>query len=194
MKSTEALRRKDRPDDIRVLFVGESPPAGGTFFYAANSKLYFATQEAFLKSMPELRGKAFLAAFKDLGCYLDDLCLEPVNHLPNREKRAKRKEGEAPLTRRMKRQSPRAIVVVLLGIEQNVRRAAREAGHASVALHGLPFPGQWHRQRYVDELADLVRSFRASRIFLPRGRLPRAPAGREPLAGTDQRRAHRIVR
>jgi hypothetical protein len=46
--TTEVLRGRYRPDVIRVLLVGESPPAGGTFFYAANYNLYRAT-------WPELR-------------------------------------------------------------------------------------------------------------------------------------------
>jgi hypothetical protein len=37
--SLESLRQSYRPQQVRVLFVGESPPAGGTFFYRANSNL-----------------------------------------------------------------------------------------------------------------------------------------------------------
>jgi hypothetical protein len=65
-----------------VLFLGESPPAGGTFFYYANSKLYDATREAFEAGIPALRRTDdFLDAFKRLGCYLEDLSPVPVNHL-----------------------------------------------------------------------------------------------------------------
>lgn len=168
MARPEQLRSRYKPDEVRVLFVGESPPAGGTFFYAANSNLYLATEEGFLGAMPRLRDRPFLKSFQSLGCYLDDLCLVPVNKLPKREKREKRKEGELALARRMKRLSPRAIVVVVLGIVPNVRRAASQAGLADVPIHGLPFPGQWHRQRYVDELSELVRRLIASTTFLSR--------------------------
>jgi hypothetical protein len=69
-----------------VLFVGESPPAGGAFFYRANSKLYDATREAFETATPALRREDdVLAAFQRLGCYLDDLCLAPVNHVDMRD-------------------------------------------------------------------------------------------------------------
>jgi hypothetical protein len=41
-----------------------------------DSKLYFATREAFEAAVPALRRhKDFLAAFARLGCYLDDLSL-----------------------------------------------------------------------------------------------------------------------
>jgi len=49
----DELRARYCPDVVRVLFVGESSPAGGTFFYAANSKLYFATKHAFEQARPE---------------------------------------------------------------------------------------------------------------------------------------------
>jgi hypothetical protein len=79
--STEETRRQFLPEDVRILLIGESAPANGTFFYKANSKLYDATKEAFRLAVPKLvRGPNFLDRFMALGCYLDDLCLTPVNH------------------------------------------------------------------------------------------------------------------
>ncbi len=97
MKHFGRLRRQYKPEDARVLFVGESPPTGGTFFYEGNSVLYYATEEAFLKALPEIKGKSFLDSFKELGCYLDDLGLEPVNRLPDPDKRRERRDGESGL-------------------------------------------------------------------------------------------------
>jgi hypothetical protein len=166
--SSRTLRKKYRPaiSDIRVLFVGESPPAGGTFFYAGNSKLFLATEDAFAGAMPSLRGDSFLDAFMRLGCFLDDLCLEPVDKLSNSEKRIKRREGERALSRRMKGLTPTAIVVVVIGIEPNVRRAALGADLGDVPIYALPFPGRWHRTRYVAELTALVRRFKRASVFL----------------------------
>ena len=66
--ANERIRRQFKPREIRALFVGESPPSGGTFFYRANSKLYFATREAFEAAIPALRKEVdFLDAFKRLG-------------------------------------------------------------------------------------------------------------------------------
>ena len=39
VSETEELRARYRPSAIRVLFVGEAPPASGTFFYAQNSQV-----------------------------------------------------------------------------------------------------------------------------------------------------------
>jgi hypothetical protein len=160
----EQLRRRFLPTQVRVLFVGESPPAGGTFFYSANSILYEATKDAFRRGVPTLvRGANFLERFKAMGCYLDDLCAEPVNQwkLTNsvaREKRLRaREDNESTLTNRIREYAPREIVVVMKGIEPNVRRTAEQAGFGDHPIHPLPFPRREHRARYVDELSHLLR-------------------------------------
>jgi len=175
MSVTEEIRLRFLPARVSVLFVGESPPAGGTFFYNANSKLYEATREAFRIAAPDLvRGQNFLDAFQALGCFLDDLCLEPVNHLKldnplAKSKRLhKRVEGEAALAARLAEWKPSELVVVMLAIEENVRRAAATAGLAT-KLNKLPFPGRpQHRERFVDELVPMLKRFRGRGLLLTR--------------------------
>ena len=76
---TEELRKSYKPDKVKILFVGESPPAGGTFFYNANSNLYRNTKKAFEIALEKEWSYDFLSDFKKMGCYLVDLCLIPVN-------------------------------------------------------------------------------------------------------------------
>jgi hypothetical protein len=86
-----------------VQFIGESPPAGGTFFYNANSLLYDATREAFVAAIPALAKRPqFLEAFQQLGCYLDDLSLRSIDKLPKREKLRARDAAVPALARRLK--------------------------------------------------------------------------------------------
>ena len=75
MNDLEKLRRSFRPHRITTLFVGESPPQGGTFFYRGDSVLYHKMREALGASAD------FLAEFKAKGCYLDDLVLYPINKM-----------------------------------------------------------------------------------------------------------------
>src|SRR5258708_15513474 len=77
----ERLRKRYRPDRVRILFVGESPPASGRFFYQADSGLYRAVRDTFLTAFPPLQKTAFLDSFRSLGCYLVDLCGEPVDKM-----------------------------------------------------------------------------------------------------------------
>ena len=50
--SKERLRQRQRPRRVIILFVGEAPPASGRFFYQADSGLYRAIREAFVKAFP----------------------------------------------------------------------------------------------------------------------------------------------
>ena len=78
----ENLRNTYKPDNIEVLFVGESRPKGGTFFYQGDSALYKETKKAFDKYFDQDIFK--LDKFKLWGCWLYDICENPVNHLSNK--------------------------------------------------------------------------------------------------------------
>ena len=65
-KSVESKRREYKPSNTLVLFVGESPPANGTFFYCGDSNLAWYTREAFEAAFGELGGASqFLETFRD---------------------------------------------------------------------------------------------------------------------------------
>jgi hypothetical protein len=169
LSRAERLRRRYKPTDIRVLFIGESPPSGGTFFYYANSNLYNATREAFETAIPALRTEPdFLDAFQRLGCYVEDLCEEPVNHLDLRDpgRVQARATGIRPLARRMKRWSPQVVAVVMKAITGDAREALAVSGHADVERVELPFPAR-HYHQYVDQLTPHVRSWQRRHILLP---------------------------
>src|SRR4051794_2820337 len=88
----ELLREAFRPRRVTVVFVGESRPANGTFFYRGDSRLAKYTSQAM-----GVAGKTpsiFLQAFRSAGYFLIDLCPEPVNRLRGRERRTARSMGE----------------------------------------------------------------------------------------------------
>ncbi|MEW6230545.1 MAG: hypothetical protein AB1700_21080, partial [Bacillota bacterium] len=58
----EQKRQNYQPRDVRVLLIGESPPANGTFFYSGNSNLARYTREAF---------EAVFGSFGDMTEFLD---------------------------------------------------------------------------------------------------------------------------
>ena len=160
--NTEELRDRCRPSDIRVLFVGESPPAGGTFFYAANSILYNATKDAFEQGVPELLAGDFRDDFRALGCFVDDLCLTPVNHLRDspeleQQREEERKRGEGPLSDRIREADPLAVAIVMKGIAENVEASIAAAGAAGVCTRAFPFPGRpRNTANYVRQVADYM--------------------------------------
>jgi hypothetical protein len=164
----ERLRRRYRPQRVRVLFVGESAPAGGTFFYAENSTLYFETHEAFAKQFSkELADRSFLELFHELGCYLDDLCLEPVNHLADLPRRQKRAEAETSLASRLREYRP--LMVVAIGkttAAPHVRAALERAGWAGAPLAIVPFPGRPnHKGDFHAAMSKILASARESGVL-----------------------------
>jgi hypothetical protein len=153
----EFLRESYRPAQIKILFVGESPPASGKFFYIENSLLYHATKESFLQALPYLNQQTpFLKTFQDLGCYLEDLCETPVNHLDNSTRARERAKSLPSFREKIKQISPKIVIVVMKQITPYVQQAL-DAENCQAVLHNLPFPRR-HRQQYVSELKQLLRT------------------------------------
>jgi hypothetical protein len=169
----QQTREEYHPDAVQVLFIGESPPEGGTFFYYANSGLYRATQDAFVASGFSMDDDGFLRSFQRAGCYLEDLAIESVNGVPGPRRRAACRAGITPLADRIRPLSPRVVVIIGYGIADDVSRALALAGHADVERHKLPFPmtrprrsdGIPYRRVYVDELSALATSWQKSGIL-----------------------------
>jgi hypothetical protein len=158
MSVQERLRQRHRPDHVRILFVGESPPASGRFFYQADSGLYRAVRDAFLTAFPPLKKTEFLDSFRSLGCYLVDLCGEPVDKMPRQARRSACRFGEVRLARTIRTLRPKIIVTVVRSINRNVRKAEDQAGWAGLRLE-LPYPGRWHRARmqFTRQLVPFLR-------------------------------------
>ena len=150
----EALRQRYRPDDIVVLFVGESAPAGGTFFYQADSNLFRATREACTLAFGNVPdGPAFLWWFRDKGFWLCDLADRPVNRNRGRPRKLEVNAGVAGLAAVIADAQPDFVVSVKTSIETEVRQAAERAGFAGNRIVVLPFPLYQWRDVYVRELA-----------------------------------------
>jgi hypothetical protein len=156
----ERLRKQYRPDRVRILFVGESPPASGRFFYQADSGLYRAIRDGFLAAFQDLPETDFLGSFRNLGCYLVDLCGEPVDRLDRRDRDAACRAGVPRLSRIIRELKPEIIVVVVRSIVPHVAQA-QSRGEWSGATFELPYPGRWHKHReaFVEALIPVLRSY-----------------------------------
>lgn len=142
----ESLRRRYQPDVVRVLFIGEAPPASGRFFYSGDSGLYRAVRDTFILAFPYLSKDGFLEAFRNLGCYLVDLCGRPVDHLSVDARRDICSAGEVRLTNTIRDLRPKVVVTLVRSIRFHVERAL-EAAHWSGLHLKLPYPGRWKRHR-----------------------------------------------
>ncbi len=134
----ERLRRRYRPTEVRLLFIGESPPASGRFFYQGDSGLYRAIRNVFHAAYPSIAGADFLPLFQASGCYLIDACLEPVDRLDRVSRRAACQAGERSLSRNIAKLQPRAIVTLLRSIQDNVERGQQMRRDGRVQSSSYP--------------------------------------------------------
>jgi hypothetical protein len=157
MTAREVLRRKYKPEQVRLRCVGESAPASGRFFYRGDSGLYRAMRGAFQAIAPPISDENFLDAFRSAGCYLVDLCPEPVDDLDAKSRRSLCRLSEPRLTRTIARLQPERIATLLRSIEGNVERAASRAGWEGTLIR-LPYPGRWsgHRRVFVELLSPVI--------------------------------------
>jgi hypothetical protein len=151
MSNLENVRKSYRPIRITTLFVGESAPHGGTFFYNQNSGLFREIRKSF-------RGQTrFLDDFKRNGFYLDDLVLEPVNHLGPKDRRFLCRDSVSSFVERLKDYKPKAIVVLLLSIRPMVLDAIR-AARLSCPVCCTPYPGFGNQPRFHKAMSEIIPS------------------------------------
>jgi hypothetical protein len=152
MNDIEDLRRRFRPDRITTLFVGESAPASGKFFYSGNTNLFRQFRNVFGG------GQDFLGEFKGKGFYLDDLVLWPVNKLTKEEKEKAHRVSIQPLSERISAYQPIRIVIIGRGIKKWVREAARLAEFTG-PISDVPFPN-WpeHIRTFHAEMSTIIES------------------------------------
>jgi len=146
MLATERLRRLYLPPRVRILFVGEAPPASGRFFYQADSGLYRAVRDAFLAAGRATPEANFLGTFCALGCYLVDLCGKPVDRLTQTARVKACRAGEPRLSKVLRQLRPALVVVVVRSIANNVQRSEKHANWSGRNIE-LPYPGRWNRHR-----------------------------------------------
>jgi hypothetical protein len=151
--AVEALRGSYRPDRITTLFVGESAPVNGTFFYDGNNSMVRYMRRAVEAALPGTGD--FLDRFRDYGWYLDDLVLSPINHLTPSARKAAWYGSCGSLAARIAEYQPLAIVSLLSGIKDIVSDAARKAG-SKVSLHSVPFPGMGNQTKFHNEMIKIV--------------------------------------
>ena len=153
----ETLRERYRPKKIDILLVGESRPAGGTFFYLTNSNLYYATHEAFQLALgPMPQGTDFLELLRDRGVWLYDMADAPVDRLRGRPRRAAVQARVAELVDLLRESRPRLVVAIKKDLAAAVRQALQDAELEVDRLRVRPFPLYQWRAEYLSGLAGLL--------------------------------------
>jgi hypothetical protein len=144
---------------LKLLFIGESPPASGRFFYQRDSGLYRAMRDTFRLIDASIGDDNFLTVFQASGCYLIDLCRKPVDDLDAKSRRAICQASEELLSRAIAELQPPMIATLLRSIEANVVRAASRAAWTGPFVQ-LPYPGRWsrHRALFQETIVPTIRA------------------------------------
>ncbi|MCK1498656.1 hypothetical protein [Bradyrhizobium sp. 188] len=153
MDHPETIRASYRPDPITTLFVGESAPASGDFFYYGNNAMLRHMQRATEAALGG--GDDFPRRFKSYGWFLDDLVLTPVDKLAPSERRAKCLAATNSLRDRIATYRPLAVVSMLVSIKRIVEAAAKAAG-SNAPVYGVPFPGMGQQARFHREMVEII--------------------------------------
>ncbi len=149
----EMIRDHFKPRRITTLFVGESPPNSGKFFYCGDTIL----KRNFSSSVTRFRqfqSGDFLNNFEALRWYLDDLAHHPVDHLPPTKRKAQLRLAVPEVAKRIRAYSPDAIVIILKRIERFVREAATQA-ECRASIYALPFPANGHQAKFKQQMIEL---------------------------------------
>lgn len=165
----EELRARYRPDRLRVLLIGESPPDPRSgrrrFFYAPEltfDNLYRGVAEAVYGLEPgfDVRQKAvILDRLKADGFWLIDAVEHPVNKLPSRARRRAIADGVPALVRQCQEHAPeRGVIVCHSLVYASVVPALRAGGVCVLHDNPLPFPLPNWRSRFVSGVRDALNS------------------------------------
>jgi len=149
MNRLEELRKSFGPGLITTLFVGESAPDSGKFFYSGDSSLFYAMKRAFGNR------ETFLEDFKKKGFYLDDLVRTPINKLERQERSRRRQQAVPELAKRLAEYKPKAVVVVMRAILPMVRQAMRMAG-ISYEPSCVPHPAFGNWTRFSNAMTEII--------------------------------------
>jgi hypothetical protein len=156
----EDIRAQYRPPVIKTLFVGESVPNNGGFFYCPPGGAilnYFQqvidpNMDVGAENSPTTQ---FLRSFKDRGWFLDDLVSTPVDHLPPKQRMAACKNSVSSLAERISEYKPSAVVCILMRIEPQVRQAII-LSRIKPSFYALPFPGMGQQLRFIEGFREIL--------------------------------------
>ena len=167
-----SLRKRYKPDRIKVLFVAESPPESSDdkvrFFYNPSQErhdyMYRSVMKAFFPDFEHRSGEKekWLRRFQKAGCYMIDATDKPVNRLSSAQRR---KELNRNLDRKIaeitKLTSPRtAIVLVKRNIFEIFNQPLRDARRNVIHGSFLPFPSHGHQARFIEACSKCLRAVR----------------------------------
>lgn len=153
----EDLRNEYKPVKVELLFVGDSRPGGGKFFYQGDSVLYKETKKAFDQYYNN--DEFTLDRFVELSCWFVDVCLEPIGHLSGKERRKLISDNMPRLLKVVEEEKPKTIVVCKKTfLEPEIKKTSiMEQYEEGESIFFLPFPARGHQDLYSQGLRKALK-------------------------------------
>jgi hypothetical protein len=161
-----ALRSPYEPDNIRLVIVAESPPAGGKYFYnpeGARSEPLFAAMMKQLGLSPTTKEDG-LRKFQQCGWVLVDATYEPINKMKPGSKRDGMIDRAYPLLHDdlARLMTPDRLTPLVL-IKENVCRILKPKliQDRFRVLNGgivIPFPSHGHQPEFHEKFGLIIKS------------------------------------
>ena len=163
------LRNRYKPDNLRVLLIGESPPDPGSatprFFYSPHlliDNLYRGVAEAVYGVNAVLNDKPQpLGRLRDDGFWLIDAIETPVNWHTTSQRRRAISDSVTRLAERCLELKPSIGVIICHGMVFKLSaETLRESGVPILHDQPIPFPlGNWRRQ-FVSGLRECIPTYK----------------------------------
>ncbi len=165
------LRWANKPDPVRFLLIGESPPDPEDgpirFFYSPEFRppenLYVGVVEALLGGAFDVRDKpACLAELRRRGWWLLDATDEPVNHRTKRERRAAVRRGFEELRGLLRDPQVRpsvGVVICKASVYKQLANPIRSLGLVVLHDRRIRFPTPLHREHFIGMLREIAEKY-----------------------------------
>ena len=164
----ERYNPKNEGIPIRVLWIAESPPAGGGYFYfdetGDRNHLFRETMKA-LDWWPEKETMSagvdktpYLKKFQKAGYFVVDLSYSPVNKMEKHEREKVLGRNIPRLLNELEKLDPQRILIVKVTLFDLLFPRIRETKFGSRVLNmqSIPFPSHGGQKRYREEIRKLV--------------------------------------
>ncbi len=162
MSIYKEARLKYKPCKVKTLFIGESPPASGDYFYfGGNNSLLRYIRQAFVSVYGDKCGEGdeFLQFFKESQYYLIDLSEKPINGKLRKERKQLRKVNIESLTNRVNNINPESVIIFMKAIEKAVR-ISLPSNIPKENIHVTRFPGFGNQKASVQEITSALQKLR----------------------------------
>jgi len=163
-KDWRALRDNFLPKKLRVIFILESPPSGGKYFYDPEgnvSEILFRAMMKILGLSPKTKEEG-LKAFRDEGFLMVNPIYEPVDKLPDKEADILILDNYQTFILELKDITKNDPLIPLILVKANICRILESKlmkDGFNVLNNGLiiPFPMHYHMPSFETKIKSLLK-------------------------------------